>query len=680
MKGNYVYITMLLFSVGCSKVYDPKLEEALSAARENRGELEKVLAHYSAPSDSLQLKAAQFLITHMPRHFGYYGKEINRYAKVFSSIDSLSAVQETVTNDDKMHMGDSVIKREGQPTEDQIEKIMDIRLVTAPFLINNIDFTFKAWTQASWKNEVSFPDFCEFILPYRIRDERLEYWRPQLYLNYSRMAAASGQKGDLRSIFNYMNGALNVETDFTVYFAKYFPFTQSVGDIVKGRIGGCETTAFFAAAAMRSAGLPVALDYIPYWGNANSRHYMVQLVDRAEERTRLTNQNRKMDTWHLVDFSSEYNSNRHSFTEDEFPQGMYIQYVRTIPKVYRFSYIQSSSLLDINRTVDSQYICPAFRKTNLQDVTAEYLETADVHLAIDDYYRKYQVAYLSVFNVNGWEPVAITRIENGEACFKDVGKEVLYILTVFDNGQQIPVSNPFYIDDLNFIHLLKRTERTTDLKLYRKFPLFSYTAYHSEILKGGRFEAANSPDFRDAVTLGQIDYYPFYMNQMQVSVKGKFRYFRYVAPPGATIEPDNIAEVRFYGKGGHQPLKGTLIGSPGTDGHGIDKAFDGDMATYYLNASGNNGWIGIDLGAGNAQEVSHIALSPRNDTNCMIPGDEYELLYWNGEWVSAGTKVAQGDCLQYHNIPANTLYWLRDLSGGREERIFTYENGRQQWW
>ena len=31
-------------------------------------------------------------------------------------------------------------------------------------------------------------------------------------------------------------------------------------------------------------------------------------------------------------------------------------------------------------------------------------------------------------------------------------------------------------------------------------------------------------------------------------------------------------------------------------------------------------------------------------------------------------------------MPRGALYWLRDLSKGKEERIFSYEDGKQVWW
>jgi hypothetical protein len=36
--------------------------------------------------------------------------------------------------------------------------------------------------------------------------------------------------------------------------------------------------------------------------------------------------------------------------------------------------------------------------------------------------------------------------------------------------------------------------------------------------------------------------------------------------------------------------------------------------------------------------------------------------------------------LVYHNVPSGALLLLRNLTKGKEERIFTYENGEQVWW
>ena len=55
--------------------------------------------------------------------------------------------------------------------------------------------------------------------------------------------------------------------------------------------------------------------------------------------------------------------------------------------------------------------------------------------------------------------------------------------------------------------------------------------------------------------------------------------------------------------------------------------------------------------------------------------------YFDGiEWRSLGIKEAKGDYVEFAGIPSNALLWLRDLTEGREERIFTYNDGEISFW
>ena len=70
MKKYFIPIiaTSLIFS-GCFH-RNNRLEAVLDYSGNNRGELEKVLAHYSQdPADSLKLRAAIFLIENMPGQY-----------------------------------------------------------------------------------------------------------------------------------------------------------------------------------------------------------------------------------------------------------------------------------------------------------------------------------------------------------------------------------------------------------------------------------------------------------------------------------------------------------------------------------------------------------------------------------------------------------------------------------
>lgn len=68
------------------------------------------------------------------------------------------------------------------------------------------------------------------------------------------------------------------------------------------------------------------------------------------------------------------------------------------------------------------------------------------------------------------------------------------------------------------------------------------------------------------------------------------------------------------------------------------------------------------------------------DSNNVCPEDTYELFYWDDEWKGLGRQVAESDSLVYESVPCSALLWLHNYTRGKEERIFTYENGKQIWW
>lgn len=672
-----ILTTQIIFA--CRNPQQPTLEEALDHAGSNRIELQKVLQHYSASADSLKLKAARFLIANMPYHYGYYDGDMDKYGVIFSLIDSLSYRKDNVTKEDKMHIGDSLISIYGAPGVEGIKRIPDARIVSAAFVINNIDYAFKAWQEAPWKKNVSFDDFCDFILPYRVRNEQVQYWRPACYYEYTKMARSYKYPDSLLFVYNAMNWDLVTEGTFTMYFNAYYPYPKSFDNAVKGKIGGCETTTYFSATAMQAAGLPIASDFIPQWGNNNTGHFMLRLMDHSKNRKLISNENKPVNTWATVEWSSTYDERRHLFTADELPKGMSIQYVATIPKVYRYTFSRDDELAAINSTMPAKEISPQFRYANFKDVTREYIRCTDYTLQLGRAQQQFRLVYLCTFAVSGWQPVAIARTSYGSARFRDIGRNILYLPAVYDRDVFAPAGLPFYIDSNDIVHTVGNTSSPKEqVHLIRKTALYPYTAAHSEVVKGGVFEASNDSNFRQKVILDSIDRYPFYMNEVTASQPGRYRYLRYRAPHTDVQEADNIAEVQFYGDS--QRLTGRFIGSDGSDGHEISKAFDHNMDSYYENKGGKNGWIGIDLGERRKARVTKIRFCPRNDTNCIIAGEEYELFYWDGDWVSLGTQKAAADYLDYSSVPKCSVLWLKCLSSGHEERIFTYEQGVQRWW
>ena len=76
------------------------------------------------------------------------------------------------------------------------------------------------------------------------------------------------------------------------------------------------------------------------------------------------------------------------------------------------------------------------------------------------------------------------------------------------------------------------------------------------------------------------------------------------------------------------------------------------------------------------QEASTEAVA----VSFLAPGTAYELFYWDESWQSLGQSTAGEEPLEFL-APSGALYWLVATDSKREEeRIFTYEDGRQVWW
>ena len=103
------------------------------------------------------------------------------------------------------------------------------------------------------------------------------------------------------------------------------------------------------------------------------------------------------------------------------------------------------------------------------------------------------------------------------------------------------------------------------------------------------------------------------------------------------------------------------------------------MLTYSQNQSVNS-WIGLEFEK--PQKISKLVFLPRNDDNFIRDKEVYELFYWDNKWISLGRQIGSitTQSLTYTNAPTNALFVLRNLTKGSEERIFTYENGKQVWW
>jgi hypothetical protein len=318
-------------------------------------------------------------------------------------------------------------------------------------------------------------------------------------------------------------------------------------------------------------------------------------------------------------------------------------------------------------------IPPLLNNAFIKDVSEKYADNLSVTVEADRETLKDTILYLCTFAHTGWKPITWSTWKENGFVFNFVEENVLYLPAYYRNGHVCHEFDPVYATEdghCAFIHL--DNSKTQKLLLERKYQVSLRMAEYQERIIGGRFQAADNPDFKNAVTLHSFNRRTdMRWHTIDFPVAQKYRYFRYISRPD---EYCNMAELQLFSREG-RPLHGKITGN----GDGKEFVFDEDPLTFFDYADENGSWAGLDFGQ--PESVAKVNYIFRNDDNNIRIGDTYELFYWdNSQWVSSRKKLADSDMLEFDNCPIQAVFWLRDLTRGKEERVFTYENGKQIWW
>ena len=76
-------------------------------------------------------------------------------------------------------------KKYGYLGVNRLQRREDIQTVDSAYLCENIEWAFKVREEQPWSKNVSFEDFCRYILPYRVGDETLPVWREKYYREFN---------------------------------------------------------------------------------------------------------------------------------------------------------------------------------------------------------------------------------------------------------------------------------------------------------------------------------------------------------------------------------------------------------------------------------------------------------------------------------------------------------------
>ena len=630
IKISYLLATVLTLTC-CDKQVENSLAFALDNSGDNNQELKKVLQFYKSKlSDSLKYKAAVFLIENMPYH--YYREPIGKYDFAFDSIekhpiDNLNDYREDIFKNvlDSMYYNSE---------QEQIKLVYDLKTVDADYLIENIELAFKAWYRIPKEKRASFNDFCNFILPYRCSNEPLEHHsRQKLFNKYAWVYKYIDKGVDLETIVDSVKSSFNFNT-FRNMGACY-PVALSISQVEKSKLGLCDDGVNYYVNVFRAIGIIAAKDGVEHWGNNPSTSGHSWIYTKLGNETYPTDVHRKSNI-----------------------KGVYRK--ESIPKAFRTIFNNKKSMID---------------KALKLDVTKEYVLTSNV--TIDKIFNvNAKEPTLNVFDKRtGWFPVALGKNINGKFEYKDIGYNVLYL--PMDKELKEPINYPFFINTSKNIHFFKPTNQTLDsVALTRKIGL-STRRYRGkrqwiESLNGGVFEVANNSDFKNSKVLHRVsNFKSTHIHKIKIETEEKYKYVRFSSNKPKSF----LAKLAFYDSN-MKPLKGLIIEEnilKETEDYEYG-AFDDNTLTY----SGGD-YFKLGLGFKKPQNIRFIEFQARNDDNHINIGEDYELFYWDKVWQSLGKQKAK-DTVLYYNIPGNSLLWLRNLTKGKEEHVFTIDENKKQKW
>ena len=610
----------------------------------------KVLEHYSKyQSDSLKYRAALFLIDNMDGHQSPEGKGMEEFIRLIHTYKEFKGIRELANSWKEAH---------------KVEKtafVPDSLIVDSEYLINNIEDAFDSWENSPWHSEISFDQFCHYILPYRVKDEKIcRNWRKILRERYlPKIQAVNSIKEAFVLIRDSVLNSIALSNS-------YSPYTYDVltADYIKR--ADCDQRCVLLVSVLRAMGIPAAIDVIPLWADYSVRgHSWVSLVLKGGATYTVYENEKEARRYNVID-ASRFKVRYHVTPADSCP--FTVKNRKTAAKVYRIGYEKTNP-------VDS--FSPRFLSDPFAiDVSSEYGLRSKVTLKV----KTGQQCYLCIFKSgHNWVPVAKAFPENGEVVFDDIGQPVVYLVAISNEKGLMPVSEPFLVDENGMSKIfVADSSRKESITLHRKYPLYSYITDLWGYMKGGVFEGANKADFSNAVELGKIKRMPYGETIIEVSTHERFRFLRYRSPANNRTA---LAELCFYSLdslGQKKMLKGVPI-YQGVDSGKVRLAFDRNLETN-ATAIDVGYWIGLDLGEGVKQRISQIKFAPTSDTNNIEAGHLYELYYFDTKWHFLGRQLSNSQSLTFDNIPHGALLLLKDKTKGHEERIFEYNNNNQIWY
>ncbi len=364
--------------------------QAQPAKTESRRFLEisgNLLSRYASEADSLKRKAAEYLLAGLPEQWHYDVTQLEESTKLV--------------------------------------RVSDMKVVDADYLAENIDYAFKAW-ELPWAKDVSFEDFCRYLLPYKMGNEAPERWRAAVWEEFAALRQQALTEAGMTAPEICCRVAREARKWYTFRFNWNYPTDAGYLKAKQLREGTCKGASLMILYPLRALGVCATYDYVPNWGNRSGEHaWNGMYVDGR-----------------LIPFSS-------TDLEPGRAKQEFIgvgRMIRKRPKVLRKDYLNAGSI----------------------DVTTEYLQTAD--LSVWGRWNRSGEPQLMVFDNANWVCVDKGEWKGLRADYKAVARDVAFLPVLLENGRKRSLNWPLVVKRDGTAKIFRPRIWNQTVRLTAKYP------------------------------------------------------------------------------------------------------------------------------------------------------------------------------------------------------------------
>lgn len=694
MNKIYFFLILIIFALSLiSKFYtsnksENTISQALTLAKENRNELEFALNYFDKNEENLKYRAVYFLIENMIGHYSASATLIknNSHNKAFELLSKTSKnllLSDFGSKKQKKEIWvefdltkkrlDSIVKN--IESYSLLQKNFDLNTIKGKWLVNHVNKAFEIWKSSNHLNKDDFNEFKETFLPYRYSDEQLiipDRYSKKRFLevldrtNEMSTRAIIDTLSKLFKNINKLTKSIDFENDLGFY------------NILKWNNLDCYQQTSISAKLLNSIGVPTYIDFTPCFFHRFEGHAWCVSKTSGDR---------------YLPFSPWWQNIAKSNEKSDYRKNYYNRVSKVYRKTFEYQHISAN-----NFKLKGEIVHPNFNSFFNKDVTDEYHKTTSLSFSLNDIPEDCNIAYLTIFTSKGFKAIAWSKFDrkNRNITFDKVPKGFAYSVCRYIDKNLEPISSLFYLDNTGISKKVKASyNEKLKVKLIKKYPRKERIIDFNKDMINGRFEVSNDKNFRNVKPLYTFKCLPKnHITNLNIDNPNKFRYFRFITEKKkqssmAILECfTELSEQKDTFISGSLPyvfdsikkpftsdnitkIEGTYMSSKSNaDAERLTKPFDGKMETFSTDY-----WIGLDFKK--KVRITNIRYAARNANNMINIGNEYELFFYNDEWISLGRKKAEFNYLIWDNVPKDTFYWLKNKTNGVEELPFIYDNEKQ---